>query len=144
MNLGHLLQCLMYSRHWLKAGHLSLTLPFQWLQLTQRRSHLLCLQWSTCMCTHRDLLWPHLLPHISPQPLLTLLASLLGLEHAFPNSSVNKKSTGNAGSLGWEDPWWRERLPTPVFWLGEFHGLCSPWAHKNLHMTERLSLSVYF
>ena len=24
-------------------------------------------------------------------------------------------------SLGWEDPWGRERLPTPVFWPGEFH-----------------------
>ena len=23
--------------------------------------------------------------------------------------------------LGWEDPWRRERLPTPVFWPGEFH-----------------------
>ena len=21
-------------------------------------------------------------------------------------------------------PWRRERLPTPVFWPGEFHGLC--------------------
>ena len=27
-------------------------------------------------------------------------------------------------SLGWEDPLGRERLPTPVFWPGEFHGLC--------------------
>ena len=26
-------------------------------------------------------------------------------------------------SLGWEDPWRRERLPTPVFWLREFHEL---------------------
>ena len=25
-------------------------------------------------------------------------------------------------SLGWEDPWRRERLPTPVFWPGELHG----------------------
>ena len=24
-------------------------------------------------------------------------------------------------SLGWEDPWRRERLPTPVFWPGEFY-----------------------
>ena len=23
-------------------------------------------------------------------------------------------------SLGWEDPWGMERLPTPVFWPGEF------------------------
>ena len=26
-------------------------------------------------------------------------------------------------SLGWEDPWRRERLPTPVFRPGEFRGL---------------------
>ena len=25
-------------------------------------------------------------------------------------------------SLGWEDPLERGRLPTPVFWPGEFHG----------------------
>ena len=29
-------------------------------------------------------------------------------------------------SLGWEDPWRRERLPTAIFWPGEFHGLYSP------------------
>ena len=37
----------------------------------------------------------------------------------------------------------RERLPTPVFWPGEFHGLYSPWGHKELDMSERLSLSAY-
>ena len=26
-------------------------------------------------------------------------------------------------SLGWEDPWRMERLPTAIFWPGEFHGL---------------------
>ena len=36
-------------------------------------------------------------------------------------------------------PWRRERLPTPVFWPGEFHGLYSPWGHKELDMTEQLS-----
>ena len=35
-----------------------------------------------------------------------------------------------------------ERLPTPVFWPGEFHGLYSPWGHKGSDMTEQLSLSV--
>ena len=34
-----------------------------------------------------------------------------------------------------------ERLPTPVFWPGEFHGLYSPWGHKESDTTERLSLS---
>ena len=39
-------------------------------------------------------------------------------------------------SLGWEDPWRRERLPTPVFWAREFHGLCSLWGRKELDVTE--------
>ena len=38
--------------------------------------------------------------------------------------------------LGWEDPWRRERLPTPVFWPGEFHGLYSPWGHKESNTAE--------
>ena len=45
-------------------------------------------------------------------------------------------------SLGWEDPWRWERLPTPVFWLREFHGLYSPWGHKESDTTEWLSLSL--
>ena len=32
--------------------------------------------------------------------------------------------------------WRRERLLTPVFWPGEFHGLYSPWDHKELDTTE--------
>ena len=45
-------------------------------------------------------------------------------------------------SLGWEDPWRRERLSTPVFWPGEFHGLYSPWGLKESDITEWLSLSL--
>ena len=37
-------------------------------------------------------------------------------------------------------PWRRERLPTPVFWPGEFHGPYSPWDCKELDTTEWLSL----
>ena len=39
----------------------------------------------------------------------------------------------------WVQPWvgkisWtRERLPIPVFWPGEFHGLYSPWGHRVRH-----------
>ena len=39
-------------------------------------------------------------------------------------------------------PWRRERLPTPVFWPGEFHALYSPWGHKESDTTERLSLHL--
>ena len=41
---------------------------------------------------------------------------------------------------GWEDPWRRKRLPTPVFWPREFLG--HPWGHKELDTTERLSLTT--
>ena len=42
-----------------------------------------------------------------------------------------KRSTCNAGDLGLipglgKIPWWREIVPTPVFWRREFHGLYSP------------------
>ena len=37
-------------------------------------------------------------------------------------------------------PWRKDRLPTPVFWPGEFHGL-SLWGHKESDTTEQLSLS---
>ena len=67
-------------------------------------------------------------------------SSILGL----PYGSAGKESTCNAGNLGsvpglGKIPWRRERLPTPVFWPGEFHGLCSPWGGKELDTTERLS-----
>ena len=45
-------------------------------------------------------------------------------------------------SLHWEDPLEKGRLPTSVFWPGEFHGLYSPWGHKESDMTERLSRSL--
>ena len=37
--------------------------------------------------------------------------------------------------------WRRKRLPTPVFWPGEFQGLYSPWGHKKSNMAECLSFS---
>jgi len=59
----------------------------------------------------------------------------------FPCSSVAKESACNVGDLGsipglGKIPWRRERLPTPVFWPGEFHGLYSPWGCKESEMTE--------
>ena len=43
-------------------------------------------------------------------------------------------------SLVWKIPWRSERLPTLVFWPGEFYGL-NPWGCKESDTTERLSLS---
>ena len=39
-------------------------------------------------------------------------------------------------------PWRRQRLLTPVFWPGEFHGLYSPWGCKAWNMTEQFTLSL--
>ena len=38
-------------------------------------------------------------------------------------------------------PWRRERLPTPVFWPGEFHGLYGLWGRTESDTTGQLSLS---
>ena len=62
----------------------------------------------------------------------------------FLKSLINcKESTCNAEDLFnlWvgEIPWRRERLPTPVFWPGESHGL-DP---RESDMTESLSLSLH-
>ena len=51
-------------------------------------------------------------------------------------------------SLGQEDLWGREWLPTPVFLPGEFHGKRSltgynPWGCKGSDTTEQLTLTPY-
>ena len=40
-------------------------------------------------------------------------------------------------SLGWEDP-------IPVFWPGEFHGLYSPWGHKESDTTETFTFTYLY
>ena len=56
-----------------------------------------------------------------------------------------KESTCNVGDLGSIPGFGRTpgegKGYTPVFWPREFHGLYSPWGHKELDMTKRLSLS---
>ena len=55
----------------------------------------------------------------------------------FPcGSAVNTGSTPGLGRSSWR----RERLLTPVFWAGEFHGLHSPWGCKESETTEQISL----
>ena len=59
-----------------------------------------------------------------------------GVSLGFPYGSAGKESTcnGRPGFDSWvgKFPWRRERLPTPVFCPEEFHGLYSPWGHKEL------------
>ena len=51
-------------------------------------------------------------------------------------AQVVKKSGCNVGRPGFNPwvgkiPWRRERLPTPIFWTGESHGLYSPWSCRT-------------
>ena len=64
----------------------------------------------------------------------------------FPCVSAGKESTCNAGALGSISELGRsleeERLPSPVFWPRDFHGLFSLWGCKESDMTEWLPLSL--
>ena len=57
----------------------------------------------------------------------------------------NPPAFGDPGCDPWvgKFPWRRERLPNPVFWPGEFHGIDSLWGCKESDTTEQLSLSFY-
>ena len=67
----------------------------------------------------------------------------------FPGGSEGKESACNTVEVGWIPGSGRflkrrEWLPTTLFLPGEFHGQRSlvghsPWSHKELDMTERLT-----
>ena len=50
----------------------------------------------------------------------------------------NMPAMWRAGYDSWvgKIPWRRGRLPAPVLWPGEVHGLDSSWGCKELDMTE--------
>ena len=65
-----------------------------------------------------------------------------------PCDSAGKESACNVGDVGsilWvgKIPWRMERLPTLVFWPGEFCVLYSPWCPKESEVTEQLSLRFF-
>ena len=75
-------------------------------------------------------------------------------ERKYPSLPVAQLVKGNlpamqetrVPSLGWEIPWRRAWLPTPVCLPGDSHGQrslagCSPRGHNWSDMTERLTLS---
>ena len=80
-------------------------------------------------------------------PLYTHDFRVVGFQFLKPyleQTSAGKESTCNAGNLGsipglGRSPG-KEQLSTPIFWLGEFHGLYSPWGRKESDTTEQLSL----
>ncbi|XP_052505963.1 uncharacterized protein LOC128057551 isoform X1 [Budorcas taxicolor] len=65
-----------------------------------------------------------------------------------PCGSAGEESNYNAGDVGsipglGRFPWRKKRLPTSVFWSGEFHGLYSPWGREESHRTEATYTSKY-
>ena len=64
----------------------------------------------------------------------------------FPYGSAGKDSACTAGDLGsilvGKIPWRRKRLPTPVFWPGELHGLYSPWGRKESDATFTVKVII--
>ena len=68
---------------------------------------------------------------------LTKMWHLSCVFKSFPGGSAGKASAFNAEDLGLipglgRFPRRRERLPTPVFWPGGFHGLYSTWGRIGL------------
>ena len=65
----------------------------------------------------------------------------------FPGGSAGKESACNMGDVGSIPGLGRSpgEGKAPVFLPGEFHGLYSPWGHKESDTTERLShLCLHF
>ena len=61
-------------------------------------------------------------------------------------STCNIIGTGEVPESG--RSWWRQWQPTPVFLSGESHGQrslvgYSPWSHKKMDTTERLSMHMH-
>ena len=115
-------------------------------------SHFQCSFWITCQvlvsgqcCLHRTNQKVFISERISVRVEL-FLHYILG----FPGDSDSKETARKRpGFHPWvrKIPWSREWQPAPVFLPGEFHGQRSlaghsPWGHKELDRTERLTLSL--
>ena len=96
--------------------------------------------WSQCICKLYDQSWglrihfPLKFSWPSPGPVDIISGLSVG-----SGASLVAQMVKNPPAMQetWFHPWvgkisWRrERLPTPVFWPGEFHGLYRPWAAKS-------------
>ena len=68
------------------------------------------------------------------------------LAKGFPDSSVSKESACNAGDPGSIPGSGRspgEGIGYPLQYSGLENSMDSPWGHKELDMTEQLSLSLF-
>ena len=96
---------------------------------------------SVCTC-----IYTHIHVYIYMYSWSSLFMGFLLANLGFPWGSVGKESAYSEGNLSsipglGGSPGEGKGYPTPVSWPGEFHRLYSPWGHKELDMTEWLSLS---
>ena len=69
-----------------------------------------------------------------------ILFLLSGIKDKYFSLHVTIGDLGSIPGLGRSPGEGKGDLPTPVFWPGEFHGLYSPWGHKESDTTKWLSL----
>ena len=88
----------------------------------------------------------HLKDYLLIAPIDTWPRDLRGehgqLSKHFPQVWTGNRDGEEKAAASWLNCVPRERLPTPVFWSGEFQGLYNPWDHKESDTTEQLSLSL--
>ena len=63
------------------------------------------------------------------------------MNHSTPGLPVHHQLPEFDSRVG-KIPWRRERLPTPVFWPGEFCGLYNPWGRKESDTTKQILLTI--
>ena len=72
----------------------------------------------------------------SPELFCSFITCLIFVRTFFPVAQLVKNLPAMWETWVWslvgKITWRRERLPTPVFWPGEFHGLYIPWGNKEL------------
>ena len=121
-----------------EAHHTPLSLGFS------RQEHWSGLPFPSPMHENEKWKWSHWVVSISQRP-HALQPTRLLRPWDFPGRSTGVGCHWRPQFDSWVGKilWRRDRLPTPVFWPREFHGLYGPWGHKELDTTERLSLLLY-
>ena len=86
-------------------------------------------------CTTFNYIHPSQTRHLVTIDQKRYKASLVGLPGGSDDNLPAMRKRGFSSWVG-KIPWRRERLPTPVFWSGEFHGLYSPWPKSRARLSN--------
>ena len=77
--------------------------------------------------------------------LVIIIFTIMGLPcGSVVENALAVRDTWASSRIG-KIPWQRERLPTPVFWPGEFHGVAKNWTRlSNFHSLTHSILGEQF